>query len=154
MLSNFLSVIIRILEIPLTTSLDSSNFDAKELMLNVPIITLLTLFYPNIPKIWNTIVLVSFIRTDFHYLRDKIDRFIIFFRRLFFIFRLFSFIWLSIYTGVVRIIYTKIDILMAKTIQMFQNVFGQWGLPSFVTWIPSLHEWFLSIFLLHMKVKP
>ena len=51
MLSNFLSVIIRVLEIPLTTSLDSSNFDAKELMLNVPIITLLTFFYPNIPKI-------------------------------------------------------------------------------------------------------
>ena len=76
MLSNFLSVIIKILEIPLTTSLDSSNFDAKELMLNVSIITLLTFLTLIFLRFESE--LVSFIRTDFHYLRDKIDRFIIF----------------------------------------------------------------------------
>ena len=42
MLSNFVSVIIRIPKIPLTTSLNSSNFDAKELIISVPLVTLLT----------------------------------------------------------------------------------------------------------------
>ena len=76
MLSNFLSVIIKISEIPLATSLDSSNFDAKELMLNVSMITLLTFLTLIFLRFESE--MVNFIRTDFHYLRDKIDRFIIF----------------------------------------------------------------------------
>ena len=40
--SKFVSVTIRISEIPVTTSLNLSNVDAKELMLSKPVITLLT----------------------------------------------------------------------------------------------------------------
>ena len=42
MLSNFVSVLIRMSKIPLTTSLNSLNIDVKELMLSVATITLFT----------------------------------------------------------------------------------------------------------------
>ena len=51
-------------KIPLSTCLNSPNFDAKKLMLSVPIITNIKAI--KVPKCFNTTLLVSFIRTDFH----------------------------------------------------------------------------------------
>ena len=63
-LSNFVSVIIRMSKVPLTTCLNSSTFDAKKLMLSVPIITNIKTI--SVPKCFKTTLLVSFIRTGFH----------------------------------------------------------------------------------------
>ena len=64
MLSYFVSVIIRMSKISLTTSLSSSIFDAKEFMWSFPIITLLTML---------TVIFLSFeikfcwwVRNDYH----------------------------------------------------------------------------------------
>ena len=94
MLSNLVSIVLRMSEILLTTSLNSSIFDTNKLMLSVPIITLLT--FLTVIFLRFEILLASFIRTDFHYLRNKISGHIIFFPVTPYIIRLFSFIWLLI----------------------------------------------------------
>ena len=50
MLSNFVSVIIKMSKIPHTTSLNLSNFNAKELMLRRSYNSIINIFNPNIPK--------------------------------------------------------------------------------------------------------
>ena len=147
MLSNFVSVIIRKSKIPHTTSLKSSNFDAKELMWSAPYNNITNTFNPNIPKFGNTILLASFIRTDFYSRRNKTGGFINFFRWFFhYLANLARFCSHNLYKNP----YSDGKKLFKCSKKFFDNR----EVPSLVRWIPPLHKRFLSMFSLHVKAKP
>ena len=142
-----MSVIIRMSKIPLTTSLNSSNFDVEKLMLSVPtinianILTLISLRF-EIQSCWRVLSELIFITSGIKLAKS-----------VFFVVSFFSFSDCSVLFGCQssQALFAQLTLKSIfwweKTIQKSSKKFpDNRDVLSFMRWIPSLHKDFYQYF--------